>query len=36
MAWQHVNMIGEYDFNEEKMKEFIKFDVDQLVEMKIS
>ena len=35
MVWQHVNMIGEYDFNKDRMEEFIKFDIDQLVEMKI-
>ena len=35
VTWQHVNMIGEYDFNKKIIDSFMKFDVDQLLEMKI-
>jgi len=32
VAWRHVNLLGEYDFSDEKLKDSIGFDVDKIVE----
>ena len=35
VAWQHVNLQGEYDFSEETLKNSIKFKLPELMELKI-
>lgn len=35
IAWQHVNLIGEYDFSEESIKNSIKFDLDKIMDFNI-
>jgi TnpA family transposase len=36
VAWQHVNLQGEYDFSEEILKNSIKFQLPELMELKIA
>jgi len=35
VAWQHVNLQGEYDFSEETLKNSIKFKLPELMELQI-
>lgn len=36
VAWQHINMQGEYDFSEDALKNSIKFRVPELLKLKIA
>jgi len=36
VAWQHVNLQGEYDFSDEILKNSIKFQLPELMELKIT
>ena len=36
VAWQHVNLQGEYDFSEEILKNSIKFQLPELLELQIA
>ena len=35
VAWQHINLQGEYDFSEEVLKDSIEFNVPELLELQV-
>ncbi len=35
-TWQHINMQGIYEFKEESMSKFMKFEIDEILDMKIA
>ena len=36
VAWQHINLQGEYDFSEETLRDSIEFKLPELLELKVS
>ncbi|MCP3925214.1 MAG: Tn3 family transposase [Desulfobacterales bacterium] len=36
VAWRHINLQGEYDFSEEKLKDSIKFSLPELLELQVA
>ena len=32
VAWRHVNLFGEYDFSDERLKDSIGFDLEKIIE----
>jgi len=36
VAWQHINLQGEYDFSEETLRDSIEFKLPELLALKIS
>ena len=36
IAWQHINLQGEYDFSEEVLKDSIEFRLPELLELQMS
>ena len=35
VAWQHINLQGEYDFSEEVLNDSIEFNVPKLLELRV-
>jgi primosomal protein N'' len=35
VAWRHINLQGEYDFSEEKLKDSIEFSLPELLELEV-
>lgn len=35
IAWQHINLQGEYDFSEETLKDSIEFRLPELLELQV-
>ncbi len=35
VAWQHINLQGEYDFSEEMLKDFIEFQLPELLKLQV-
>jgi hypothetical protein len=35
IAWQHINLQGEYDFSEENLKDSIEFKLPELLQLQI-
>jgi len=36
VAWQHINLQGEYDFSEETLRDSIEFKLPELLALKVS
>ena len=36
VAWQHINLQGEYDFSEEVLKDSIEFKLPELLELQVT
>jgi len=36
VAWQHINLQGEYDFSEETLRDSIEFRLPELLALKVS
>ena len=36
VAWQHINLQGEYDFSEETLKDSLEFKLPELLALKVS
>ena len=36
VAWRHINMLGEYDFSEEALKDAIEFKILELLELEFA
>ena len=36
VAWQHINLQGEYDFSEEALKDSIEFKLPELLELQVA
>jgi len=35
VAWRHINLLGEYDFSEERLKNSIEFSLPELLELQV-
>ncbi len=35
ITWQHINLQGEYDFSEERLKNSIEFSLPELLELQV-
>lgn len=36
VAWQHINLQGEYDFSEEVLKDSIEFELSELLALQVA
>lgn len=36
ITWRHINLLGEYDFSEEKLKQTVAFSLPQILDLQVA